>query len=99
MCEDKNSNKLGQVRFGLDENDMYINVNLNPIFIGRGIGGKLIDMATSMFFSENNNIVQVNAKIKNENIASKKAFERAGYVCKEKLGDYSIYVKRMKDET
>ena len=82
VAENENKDKLGHVRFDIvkEENKSYININLNPSFLGKGLGNKLIRIATEYFLAEVLNIKEVIAEIVESNIASKKAFEKAGYI-------------------
>jgi len=94
ICENGDLDKIGQARFGQETGEVYISVNLNPVFIGRGIGQRLIDMATRKFMSTNMDAGVVKAKVENDNIASKKVFEKAGYVLEEEMKDHLVYVKK-----
>lgn len=81
IAESANRRKLGQVRFNKNGNrTAYINVNLNPLFFGKGLGDKIIREATSVFMKDNPGIEKITAEIINDNVASQKVFERAGYV-------------------
>ena len=80
IAEDAKGKKLGQVRFEVnDENKAYISVNLNPEFLGQGLGHKIIRMATDIFLNERKDINKIIAEVIEENTASQKAFEKAGY--------------------
>ena len=69
---------MGQVRFDETEKGTYISVNLNPDFLGKGIGAKLISSATNRYLRDFNT-KKIYAEIKDDNISSIKAFEKAGY--------------------
>ena len=94
VCENSDFYKIGQARFKLEGGEVYISANLNPGFIGRGIGTRVIEMATWEYFRTGDKMDVVRAKIKNNNIASKKVFKKAGYVCEKELEGYSIYVNK-----
>lgn len=72
--------KVGQVRFDADEGRpiAYININLNPTFFGRGLGNRLIKLATEAFLRKNPHR-EIVAEILDENLISKKTFFKAGY--------------------
>ena len=94
IAENDAKEKIGQVRFNMAGGKAHINVNLNPVFLGRGFGGQLIKQATTVIKSECPDVHTVIAEIKTENRASVRAFEKAGYVFAhnaEKDG-YSILV-------
>lgn len=77
--------KIGQVRFEImSDLTASISVNMNPSFIGRGFGAYVISEATRTFFKENPKVVSVQAEILEENIVSKKVFEKAGYMLQGK---------------
>jgi len=73
--------RMGQVRLNIDRNkNALINVNLNPKFIGKGFGSKIIGMGTRLLLEKNPGIIKVQAEIISANAASKKAFRNAGYI-------------------
>ena len=78
IAENVIGEKLGQVRFDETEKGTYISVNLNPDFLGKGIGAKLISSATNRYLRDFNT-KKIYAEIKDDNISSIKAFEKAGY--------------------
>lgn len=80
IAEAKGGVKVGQARLEASGASATISVNLNPEYIGRGIGTKLIVMATQKFFAEMPSVRETLAEIKENNTASIKAFEKAGYV-------------------
>jgi RimJ/RimL family protein N-acetyltransferase len=72
--------KVGQIRFELNNKSAYVNVNLNPDFFGKGLGSKIIREGTQLFLKEHPSVKIILAEVINSNIASKKAFQKAGYV-------------------
>ena len=78
-----NGVKIGSVRFEnqkqIDSSESLISVSIDSDFFGKGYGAEIIKSGTERFFVEHekNKIV---ARIKNSNIASQRAFEKAGYV-------------------
>lgn len=78
----KNAEKLGVVRFEIDKGQKRarINVNLNPYFFGKGLGHRIIKIATKVFLKEKQGIKKIFAEIIRDNIASEKAFKKAGYL-------------------
>lgn len=72
--------KIGQVRFdrgGLKT--ALININLNPRYMGRGLGSRLISAATRAYLAEQSEAARVKAEVLSTNAASRKAFLRAGF--------------------
>ncbi len=83
IAENENNEKIGQVRFEINPGPKaYINVNLNPVFLGKGIGSNVIKTASRELFNEEKEVKEIIAEIMDNNIASQKAFEKAGYVFK-----------------
>ena len=81
IAEDKAGEKIGQVRFAMGEDkSARININLNPNFFGKGLGNKIIGIATAAFMKENTGVSQITAEVIKENAASTKAFQKAGYL-------------------
>ena len=56
-----------------------MNINLNPDFLKRGLGNKILTEATLKYLRENRKVAEVRAEILEGNTASKKAFQKAGY--------------------
>lgn len=80
ITENNKGEKIGQIRFELDKkHTAFVNVNLNPDFFGKGFGSKLIKKGTALFSKENPHLKEAVAEIRDENIASKRAFQKAGY--------------------
>jgi spore coat polysaccharide biosynthesis predicted glycosyltransferase SpsG/RimJ/RimL family protein N-acetyltransferase len=72
--------KIGQVRFDIvNSATASVNVNLNPDFFGRGLGNRIIKEATDIFLRENPKVKKIIAEVIKDNIASRNAFEKAGY--------------------
>ncbi|MDD5595653.1 MAG: bifunctional UDP-2,4-diacetamido-2,4,6-trideoxy-beta-L-altropyranose hydrolase/GNAT family N-acetyltransferase [Candidatus Omnitrophica bacterium] len=81
IAEDKQGRKIGQVRFEANQKSCAcITINLNPKFFGKGFGREIMKMGTLRFLKEKPQIKEITAEIIRENIVSKKAFCRAGYV-------------------
>lgn len=75
---DNLENPLGQARFRLENNEAVISVLLGKDHRGKGLGSELIKCATKRCFTDTG-INKINAYIKIKNIASLKAFLKAGY--------------------
>lgn len=70
---------MGMVRFcKLDEKKWEISVNLSPLYRGRGLGSKIIRSGCDVFLSKRKGLMLI-AKTKAFNIASEKAFKKAGF--------------------
>lgn len=86
--------KIGVIRFEIEDDSAKVSVNLNPDFLGKGLGSKIIKLGTKKFLQEAKVRKGIAAEIKEDNIASKKVFSKAGYVIEKEMKGKSIYVKR-----
>jgi len=71
--------KIGLIRFEDGEERIKTSVMLNPDYWGKGFGSKLIRLATEKFVRENKPDKPIIAEIKKDNVASIKAFKKAGF--------------------
>lgn len=71
--------KIGAIRFEDMPDAARVNVMLNPDFIGKGFGVRLIESGTKKFMDEQKPCKPIIAEIKRDNEASRKAFEQAGF--------------------
>jgi len=78
---------IGVIRFDNEKDTVKVSVMMNPRYVNQGLGSKVIKHGSIKFINEVGNRKSLTAEIKRENIASKKAFQRAGFV-----EDYSSYV-------
>lgn len=87
IAENTNGQKIGHIRFEpLNKASYQVSVNMNPVFRGMGLGHRIIENGTKSFLQKYCRVREVVAKIMIDNIASKKAFQRAGYVFMNKSG-------------
>lgn len=81
--------KVGMVRF--DHGDpTEVSININPICRGRGLGYSLLSEAMKWSAGD------LLAEIKEENTASKRIFERAGFQLQAMDGGLGRYIRRAK---
>jgi RimJ/RimL family protein N-acetyltransferase len=81
----QDSKKIGVVRFEVaDEKIACVSVNLNPECLQKKLGRIIISKGTEKFISDSGLDCRIIAKIKEDNIRSIKAFEKAGYVFKNR---------------
>lgn len=71
--------KIGMVRFDEKDDVIKVSVMLNPDFLGKGIGSEVIRLGKDRFINEKKPCKPIIAEIKTGNIASIKAFQKAGY--------------------
>lgn len=71
--------KIGSIRFESKDGAIKISVMLNPDFSGKGLGALVIKLGTEKFMYEKRPDKPLIAEIKKGNIASIKAFQKAGF--------------------
>ncbi len=76
---EKGAKKIGVIRFESGDKSVHVNVNLNPVFFGKGFGPAIIKLGSNKFMSGINRAKRIIAEIKKDNLVSQKAFARAGY--------------------
>jgi len=72
--------KLGVIRFEIKDKFLTVSVNLNPAFFGKGLGSQIIKFGSIKSLLEYPKVKRVMAEVISDNVASQKAFEKAGYV-------------------
>ena len=87
MCEFKNGHPLAFVHFGIDRHFAEISINLSPPKRGKGLAAKCLELSKNYFENHYPTVSILLAKIKTINIASRKSFEKVGFVNdREELG-------------
>lgn len=71
--------KIGVIRFDMLNDAIKVNIMLNPDFTGKGLGTQLIRLGTQTLIGQRCPGRPIIAEIKEDNIASKRAFEKAGF--------------------
>jgi len=71
--------KVGTIRFEEKENTYRVSVVLAPEHTGKGLSPEIIKSGTDLFLKKKNILKPVIAEVKESNIASIKAFKRAGF--------------------
>ncbi len=91
-----NGERCGVVRFDLDDSTATISIALAATARGRGLGTRSIDRGCEML-CERGEIDRILAFVRPDNVASVKAFERAGFefqeATRQKSVDLSLYVR------
>jgi UDP-2,4-diacetamido-2,4,6-trideoxy-beta-L-altropyranose hydrolase len=79
IAEDEKGTPVGQIRFdGRADGDCEIDVSIAKAWRGRGVAATLIRQAVPLVWHAGH-CAQIHALVKSENVASVKAFERAGF--------------------
>ncbi len=76
-----NDQCVGQVRITIDNEEAEIGYSIDESFRGRGCGNTIIALAMNVIEKDFPKIKKIVAKVKPDNIASKKIFENAGFSC------------------
>lgn len=71
--------KIGTIRYDERDRGIFVSVTLGPDFLGKGFGSKLISSGTQQFLREKSPDKPILAEIRSDNIASIKAFQKAGF--------------------
>lgn len=74
---EENKIPAGLVRFDIDNEVATIGISIDKDFRGKGLGRDIIVLGAQSYFNENE--FPILASIKNENVASIKSFEKAGF--------------------
>lgn len=83
--------KIGVIRFQIQKSVANVSVNLNPKYLGKGLGQLTIKQGTKKFFTALSNKTSIVANIKKGNIASQKAFKKAGYNLIKRKKNFVVY--------
>ena len=71
---------VGQVKFNLDNTSATISLSLNDSQRGKGIGSRIILESVEFLINLKYGLHDIIAYIKNDNIASIRSFEKAGFL-------------------
>jgi len=90
-------NRIGVIRFEKKKDAVMVSVNVAPDLIEKGYGSEIIRLGTECYYAETKEEAPVIAEIKVRNIASQKAFLKAGYCRKAESKTKSVFIKRPED--
>ncbi|MBN1637370.1 MAG: UDP-2,4-diacetamido-2,4,6-trideoxy-beta-L-altropyranose hydrolase, partial [Ignavibacteriales bacterium] len=98
LAKDKNDIFIGQVKFELHNDNAIISISICKNYRGKGFAKKMLEKSCGYIFENYNNINEINAYIRPENISSKKSFEGVGFIydCKEKIREDIFYLYKFK---
>ena len=79
--ENVDSQKIGMTRIDIDEAgiEAEISINVNPAVRGRGFSVEMVSSTVSNAFNELEQLVIIHAVVREDNLASLKVFEKAGF--------------------
>jgi len=81
------TDKIGSVRFEEKQNGVRISVMLNPDYIGKRLGAEFIRKGIDKYIKEKKPNQPIIAEVKGDNLPSKRAFLRAGF-----MEDHVVYI-------
>ncbi len=84
---------VGQCRIECSEELGKINFSVASEFRGMGMAKEILKLSSEIFF-EKTKLNRLYGEVKNENIASQKAFLKAGFEQKEEATHLSYWIKR-----
>lgn len=79
IVTDNSNQVLGQIRYELSDDVAVISISLSKNLIGKKVSQPLIRQSLEMVQQEWRDVKKIIAYISNENLASKKTFEKAGF--------------------
>ena len=71
--------KVGAIRFEVNDSVIKTSLMLNPLFLGKGLGPRVIKLGVEEYIKEKKPDMQIIAEIKKDNLASINAFKKAGF--------------------
>ena len=83
MAEDRHGNAIGKIQIDFTSetvNSVTLGIVVGQRYRGRGLGTILIEKSTSALFKAEQNVQQIVAQVKPGNLASKRAFRKAGFI-------------------
>lgn len=89
--------RTGVIRFEKKKNAVSVSVNVAPHLIGKGLGSEIIRLGTERYYAETKEASPVIVDIKSGNIASQKAFQKAGYCRKTTDKAKVTFIKKLED--
>ena len=95
MCETAENTAVGQIRFSLEEGTALIGYSIDESWRGKGLGSKLVRLGEEKLLQEMPEVQVLIARVKYENGASARVFEKCGFI-KEELSEYLEYTKTVR---
>ena len=80
LAFDSLNNFIAQIRFQIENDSSTISISLDKKFRGKGLSSKILKNTCGKVFGERQNIKNIIAYIRQDNFASIKAFESAGFI-------------------
>jgi len=78
---------LGQIRYKIENGIATVSISLSHLITGKGLSNFLLLKSINQFFNEKKGVVEIVAYVSENNIASVKLFEKAGFtLCENQSG-------------
>ncbi|RXJ02233.1 N-acetyltransferase [Anaerobacillus alkaliphilus] len=78
---------LGQIRYKIEEKSAIVSLSLCETIRGKGYSNKLLNESLTLISEERNKLETIIAFVSEDNVASKKLFEKANFLfCENKSG-------------
>lgn len=94
IVTDENNTFLGQVRYNLERDHAVISIGIADAIKGKGLSLGIL-LNSHVLIKQEKNINTILAVVNNENVPSKRLFERAGYKLVKEEGNFSEYVLKV----
>lgn len=83
VITDFDNNFLGQLRYKIEDNCAVVSISLCKSITGKGFSSKFLKQSLNLIRDERKNLKNIIAYVSERNIASKKLFEKVGFLLKE----------------
>jgi UDP-2,4-diacetamido-2,4,6-trideoxy-beta-L-altropyranose hydrolase len=83
---------LGQLRYKIEGKSGIVSISLGKSIAGKGLSKELLKESIELIREERNDLKQIIAYVSNDNIASKKLFEKVGFILHEKNKSLLKYI-------
>jgi len=93
---DEHNNFIGQIRYEISDDKAVVSISITKNFRVEKLASKILADSSAILFRNREKIERVFAYIRKENIASLRAFEKAGYIFEKNLNinneNYKLYI-------
>lgn len=91
LIAELNKQPIGVLRYDFIESQAEISIYLDPKWVGKGLGTRILSVGTEWIKKHFTHIQTLQAKVIASNVASARAFEKAGFDVKVCENDSSIH--------
>ncbi|GGM31918.1 hypothetical protein GCM10011351_17630 [Paraliobacillus quinghaiensis] len=87
---------LGQLRYKIEDKSAIVSISFGKTIVGKGLSKELLKKSIELIYEERNELENIIAYVSNDNIASKKLFEKVGFILHESNNSLFRYVYSFK---